>query len=144
MCVHAQEYTYCFKSSALNSNVRYPIVALKFTTMPVGYSVDLRWRAIWLHFICGKKRLEVADLLVMSKKSVDRYISLYQSTGTVEPKKQRHGPQHVLSEFEQISLLQSLVNKPTMYLKELQSANRYVGTPVDYLPYGTQTPSWID
>ena len=89
--------------------------------MPVGYSVDLRWRAIWLHFICGKSRHEVADLLFMSKKSVDRYISLYQSTGSVEPKKQHHGPQHVLSEFEQISLLQSLDNKPTMYLEELQS-----------------------
>jgi transposase len=89
--------------------------------MPVGYSVDLRWRAVWLHLICGKSRCEIADLLFMSKRSVDRYIALYQSTGTVEPSKQRHGPPCVLSEFEQISLLQSLVNKPTMYLEELQS-----------------------
>ena len=90
-------------------------------TMPVGYSVDLRWRIVWLHLICGKSRYEIADLLFMSKRSVDRYISLYQSTGTVEPRKQCHGPPHVLNKFEQISLLQSLVNKPTMYLEELQS-----------------------
>ena len=57
----------------------------------------------------------------MSKRSVDRYISLYHSTGTVEPSKQHHGPLCLLSEFEQISLLHSLVNKPTMYLEELQS-----------------------
>ena len=43
------------------------------------------------------------------------------SYGNVEPSKLRHGPPRVLSEFEQISLLQSLVNKPTMYLEELQS-----------------------
>ena len=52
--------------------------------MPVGYSVDLRWRAVWLHFICRKSRYEIADLF-MSKRSVDRYIALYQSTGNVEP-----------------------------------------------------------
>ena len=90
-------------------------------TIPVGYSVDLRWRAVWLHLICGKSRYEIANLLFMSKRSVDRYIYLYQSTGTVQPIKQRHGPPLVLSEFEQISVIQSLVNKPTMYLEELQS-----------------------
>ena len=59
----------------------------------------------------------------MSKRSVDRYIALYQSTGTVDPSKQCHGPPRVLNEFEQISLLQSPVNKPTMYLlvEKLQS-----------------------
>ena len=88
--------------------------------MPVGYSVDLRWTAVWLHLICNKSRYEIADLF-MSKRSVDRYISLYQSTGTVEPSKQHHGPLCLLSEFEQVSPPQSLVNKPTMYLEELQS-----------------------
>ena len=60
-------------------------------TMPVGYSVDLRWRAVWIHLICGKSRYEIAELLFMSKGSVDRYISLYQSTGTVEPRKRVMG-----------------------------------------------------
>ena len=68
--------------------------------MPASYSVDLRWRAVWLHLVIGNTRGEVADLLFMSKRSVDRYISLYQSTGSVEPKKQCHGPPCVLSDFE--------------------------------------------
>lgn len=89
--------------------------------MPVEYSVDLRWRAIWLHLVCGKTRHEVADVLFMSKRSVDRYISLYQRTGSVQPTKQQHGPQCLLTEFEQVSILQSLANRPTMYLEELQS-----------------------
>ena len=49
--------------------------------------VDLGWRAVWFHLICGRSRYEIADLLFMSKRSVDRYIALYQSTGTVEPRK---------------------------------------------------------
>ena len=111
----------CCHIRAPSSNLN--VAAVGCVTMPVGYSVDLRWRAVWLHLICGRSRYEIADLLFMSKRSVDRYIALYQSTGTVEPSKQRHGPPRVLSEFEQISLLlnQSLVNKPTMYLEELQS-----------------------
>ena len=83
--------------------------------MPIEYSVDLRWRAIWLHLICGKSRHEVVSC------QRDRYIALYNTTGTVQETKQRHGPQYLLSDFEQVSILQSLANKPTMYLQELQA-----------------------
>ena len=89
--------------------------------MPIEYSVDLRWRAIWLHFVCCKTRHEVADVLFMSKRSVDRYIALYTATGTVEACKQCHGPHYMLSDFEQVSISQSLANKPTMYFEELQT-----------------------
>ena len=111
------------------------------------YSVDLRWRAVWLHLVIGKSRGEVADLLFMSKRSVDRYISLYQSTGSVEPKKQRHGPPCILSDFEKISLIQSLVNKPTMYLEELQSelyelTGTRVHNYVNNMP--NSTAPWVD
>ena len=47
-------------------------------------------------------------------------MELYQSTGDVEPGKQRHGPEQLLSEFEQITVLQSMVHRPGIYLAELQ------------------------
>ena len=46
---------------------------------------------------------------------------MYHSTGDVVANHQQHGPQGILTEFEQISILQSLANNPTMYLDELQS-----------------------
>lgn len=90
--------------------------------MPVKYSVDLRWRAVWLHLICGKLRSQVADVLFMSKRSVDRYITLYGTTGSVNAAKQRHGPQCVLTDLEQLTILQSLLNKPTMYTRAAKRA----------------------
>ena len=46
---------------------------------------------------------------------------MYHATGSVAPKNQQHGPPRLLSEFEQVALLQSLMIKPTMYLEELQT-----------------------
>ena len=90
--------------------------------MPTKYSEDLRWRAVWLHLVCGLSGGEIADLLFVCKRSVERYLSLYHATGSVTPRRQQqHGPPRLLTEFEQISILQSLVNRPTMYLEELQS-----------------------
>ena len=72
---------------------------------------------------------EIADLLFMSERSVRRYVDLYMSTGGVDTSGCRHGPQQLLSDFEQITVLQSLVNKPTIYLEELQKdLNEATGT----------------
>ena len=46
---------------------------------------------------------------------------MYHATGSVAPKNQQHGPPRLLTEFEQVAMLQSLMIKPTMYLEELQS-----------------------
>ena len=89
--------------------------------MPAKYSEDLRWRAVWLHLIHGWSADEIADVLFICKRSVERYLSLYHATGSVAPKNQQHGPSRLLSEFEQVALLQSLMIKPTMYLEELQT-----------------------
>ena len=88
--------------------------------MPTYYSLDLRWRAVWLHLIRQMSYAEIAELLFMSQRSVQRYVYLYQSTGDVEPRKQRHGPERLLSEFEQITVLQSMIDRPGIYLAELQ------------------------
>ena len=90
--------------------------------MPAKYSEDLRWRAVWLHLIRGLSVGEVADLLFMCKRSVERYLAIYHATGSVAPREQKqHGPPRLLTEFEQVAVLQSLTTKPTMYLDELQS-----------------------
>lgn len=47
---------------------------------------------------------------------------MYNATGSVAPRDQKqHGPPRLLTEFEQVAVLQSLMIKPTMYLEELQS-----------------------
>ena len=67
--------------------------------MPANYSVDLRWRAIWLFLIRKMSYADIAHVLLMSTRSVQRYVELYQSTGAVEPRKQNHGPEQLLTEF---------------------------------------------
>ena len=64
---------------------------------------------------------EIADIILfMSKQSVHRYVHLYQSTGDVDPMKQRHGPKQLLNDLEQITVLQSLIDRPGICLNELQ------------------------
>ena len=84
---------------------------------------------------------EIADLLSCLR---GQHISLYQSTGTVEPRKQCHGPPRVLSEFEQIFLLQSLVDKPTMYLELQSQVYELTGTWVHVSTMSYCTTPWID
>ena len=87
--------------------------------MPLPYSDDLRWRIVWLHITRGITAKEVADLLCISESSVWRYTKLFHTTGSVSPTDYHHGPQKLLSEFEQLTVVQSLLNKPKMYLSEV-------------------------
>ena len=89
--------------------------------MPRFYSEDFRWRAVWLSIVRGHRTAEIADMLFMSERSVQRYLALFHSTGSVAPKDSTGGPGKVLSEFEQFTILQSLIHNPTMFLQKLQS-----------------------
>ena len=73
--------------------------------MPKAYAVDLQWRAVWMH--------------IAQKRSVRRYISLFHQTGDVEPKSQRHGPQKLLGDFGQLTLLHIILSNPGIYLSEI-------------------------
>ena len=88
--------------------------------MPVAYSEDLRWRAVWLHVIQRKSFSEIGKLLYMCEKSVQRYIAIFNTTGAVEPREHKRGPDRVLSEVEQLTLIQSILHNPTMFLHEMQ------------------------
>ena len=63
---------------------------------------------------------EVSNMLFTSERSVRRYVDHFFSTGNVDPEKQRHGPQCLLNEFEQTTILQALIDNPSVYLIELQ------------------------
>ena len=67
--------------------------------MPINYSTDLWWRAVWLVTLRGMSYEEVGKVLFMSERSVRRYVDHFFSTGNADPEKQNHGPQCLLSEF---------------------------------------------
>lgn len=87
--------------------------------MPKGFSKDLRWRIIWKH-LQGKTLAEISSELYVSTRTIERYVYLFNTTGDISPKLQRHGPLPAMSEFEEITLLEMLLNKPSMYLREVQ------------------------
>ena len=47
-------------------------------------------------------------------------LSLFHSTGSVVPKQHAGGVSKTLNEFEQFTLLQTLIHHPTAYLHEVQ------------------------
>ena len=88
--------------------------------MPKHYSADLRWRAVWLVLLRKMTYEEVGDILFMSERSVRRYVDQYQSTGDVEPRKHKHGPEKILNEVEMMIVIELLSAKPSIYLDEIQ------------------------
>ena len=88
--------------------------------MPVPYSNDLRWRAVWLYLAGQYSFQEISQVLQLSDRSVRRYIDAFLQTGEVKPKSYRHGPTMLLGEFEQILLLRLVLNNPGIYLDEIQ------------------------
>lgn len=56
----------------------------------------------------------------MSESSVLRYLHLFQTTGDVLAKNQRQGTLPFLSDFEELTVLQTFLDKPGLYLREVQ------------------------
>ena len=88
--------------------------------MPLPLSNDLLWRIIMLYYYRDLSVSEIADLLIVSTKTVRCIIKLFKDTGDVEPTKQRHGPERRLDAFEEMTLIQYLMENPSAYLDELQ------------------------
>ena len=76
---------------------------------------------MWLYHYRQYSINEIADLLVICTKTVKRILARYDENGTVDPTDQRHGPERTLDAFAEMSLVQSVMNKPNIYLDELQS-----------------------
>ena len=88
--------------------------------MPKAYSIDLRWRAVWLAIVRGISTTEIAHILFMCEASVSRYLTLFHTTGDVAPRKHSSGPDKMLNELEQFTVLQTLIHRSTSYLSEVQ------------------------
>ena len=56
----------------------------------------------------------------MSSRSVRRYVEAFYTSVNVDSAHHRHGPLPILDQFEQLMVLQSLLDNPSMFLDELQ------------------------
>ena len=88
--------------------------------MPRTYSTDLRWHIVWLYYYKEKSIEEIEQLLFVCCRSIRRYIAIFDATGDVSPLSSRHGPPRILDAFEEMTLIQSILNKPDLYLEELK------------------------
>lgn len=88
--------------------------------MPKSYSTDLRWRVVWLHVFMKKSVEEVALLLCVNTRTVQRYTEKFMATSDVLPKAHKNGPDPELCEFEQLTLVNIVLARPGVYLHELQ------------------------
>jgi hypothetical protein len=82
------------------------------------YSLDLRWRIVWSYLAHKWSKLLV--LFSVCERTVRRFIACFQITGDVVPCKRRHGPPLLLGEFEQMMLFGMILDKPGIYLSEIQ------------------------
>ena len=89
--------------------------------MPKAYATDLRWRVVWLYITQHLDVHEISELLCISERTARRYIHLFDQTGDIKPVSQRHGPPRLLGEFEQLMLLRLILDRPGIYLHEVQS-----------------------
>ncbi|OQR83844.1 hypothetical protein ACHHYP_14212 [Achlya hypogyna] len=87
------------------------------------YSLDLRWRAVVLHYVYGCEIGLIAVVLGMAERSIRRWHEQFQSTGNVErPKPNKKG---VAWEPRFFAFVEEYAKKhPCLYIEELQAALR--------------------
>ena len=88
--------------------------------MPNPYSLDLRWRIIWLYLAQRLPPFQIATLLHVSERTVRRYLTLLYESGDVRSRARNNGPQRLLGEFEQLTILRLTLANPGIYLHEMQ------------------------
>ena len=88
--------------------------------MPVPYSVDLRWRILWLHLYDELSYKSIACRLSVSLSTVCRIVKLYNRTDHVLPQPQQCEPCRLLGSREEDILMECLSEDPGIYLNELQ------------------------
>ena len=84
------------------------------------YTLELRWRVVWLNLVHGFSSHEVSELLCLSERTVRRYLTLFHQTGDVKPVSRRNGAQRLLGDLEQLHLFQIVLRNPGIYLHEVQ------------------------
>lgn len=89
---------------------------------------------MWLSLHHQMANSEVGMLLKVSPRTVDRIllVDIFLSTGDVKPLPKKNGPDRTLSDYEELLVVQCIIEKPSTYLYELQ--NELV----------TTTGTWVD
>ena len=64
----------------------------------------------------GKPISQVAREMYVSHSTVERLLRRYHTTGDVRATQQKHGPDRLLDDFEQLTVLQSFLNKPGNFI----------------------------
>ena len=92
---------------AQNSNGSFQIRSRespgKMLDMPNPYSIDLRWRIVWIYLTQNLSTAENASLVCVSERMVWPYIALFRRTGEVEPQQREYGPKKMLGDLEQLT-----------------------------------------
>ena len=88
--------------------------------MPVPYSVDLRWRILWLYLYDELPYRSIACRLSVSLLTVCSIVNLYNRTDHVLPQPQQRRLCRLLASREEDILMECLLEDPGIYLNELQ------------------------
>ena len=64
---------------------------------------------MWLKLAHGASSKEIAEFLVLSERTVRRYLTMFRRTGEVRAAVHRNGPQLLLGDFEQMILFRYTV-----------------------------------
>ena len=95
------------------------VSVLKIMANP--YSVELRWRIVWIYLTLNYSVSEIAALFCVSERTVWRYIALFRQTGDIEPLQREYGPNRILGDLEQLTLLHLILDNHGIYLYEIQT-----------------------
>ena len=88
--------------------------------MPRKYSEDFRWRIVFQHCLRGQSIRSDAKGNYVSASTVEKVVLLYKRTGDVRSVRKKLGPDTVLSDQEELIVLQLFLDKPGIYLREVQ------------------------
>ena len=128
MCTHARARTRnnpgyvraVFQNFKSDLWVSYASHTCGFSSMPRKYSDDFRWRIVFQHCLQGKSIRVVARNNYVCKSTVERLVNRFKRTGDVTSVQEKHGPCHKLSDQEELIVLQLFLDKPGIYLREVQ------------------------
>ena len=90
------------------------------------YAEDLRWRMVWQREALGYTYWAIASNLSVDKSTVLRTLELFHATGSVS--KRSYHPSdtnRILTLPAQLFLLNLVVSKPGIYLKEIQKGIKW-------------------
>ena len=105
------------------------------------YSIDLHWRVVGLHVFLKKSKDEVATLLLISSGTVHRYVDRFW--GDIIPQDHRNSPASLLTDFDELTMVNLVLTNPGIYLHEGQVENAETETEVQKRKYGSEKKSRV-